>query len=155
MRGSARRLRGRSSRARALLLDSSYLLPLFGVDVRLRTPLGDLLSAGAPLYYNPVSLVEIKWVYYKLVRRGDISLSEARANYIRGLELLLRDKRFRETPLTAPDVERVADALHDLGVTDYFDRLIAATSIVWDLELVTDDRQLLDAMERYLRARRE
>ncbi len=149
MRGSARRLREKRSAYRGLLLDTMYLLPIFGVDVELETSLHGLLEEGDPLYYNPLSLVEIKWVYYRLVRLGVVSITEARRNYIEGFRALLRDKRFRRTPVTTPAIERVADDLHDMGIKDYFDRMIAATAIVGRLRLVTDDKDLKDIEERY------
>ncbi len=149
MRGLAWRLREKFSERRGFLLDSSYLLPIFSIDIDLRFTLKDILRAGEPVYYNPVSLVEIKWVLYKLVRKGYIDMAAARKNYIKGLGLLLRDKRLKSTPLTTPGIERVADILHDLGINDYFDRLIAATSIVGRLKLLTDDRELLNIEAKY------
>ncbi len=138
---------------RKILLDSSYLLPLFNIDVDLSMPLGKLLEEHETMYFNPVSLVEIKWVLYKLVRKNKLSLREARENYINGLKLVLRDKRFRKTPLTTPRIERIADKLHDMGLNDYFDRIIGATAIALRLELVTDDRELREFITEYLEQR--
>ncbi|HDD64151.1 MAG: hypothetical protein DRJ32_02490 [Thermoprotei archaeon] len=136
---------------RGLLLDTSYLLPIFGIDISLEMPLNVILNSGQSLFYNPVSLIEIKWVYYKLVRMKRIDLRDARKNYILGLNILKADERFRETPLTTPAIERVADILHDMGLNDYFDRMIAATSIVEKLKLITDDQELKYIREKYLK----
>jgi len=54
-----------------LVLDTTYLLPIFGIDMRLKG-FGELfprLLASYAVLYNPVSLVEAKWIVLKLVKK--------------------------------------------------------------------------------------
>ena len=126
-----------------VIVDTSYLLPLFGIDVKTKIKLEEILEEYGKVYYNPISLIEAKWVMYRIVKRGLISLKEARSDYREGLEALLRDRRFIQTQLTSPEVEDIADELEDMGLKDYFDRLIAATAIVNDFKFLTEDRELI------------
>ncbi len=50
----------------------------------------------------------------------------------------------RPTPLTNSGIEEIADRLLiDKGLEDYFDRTIYATSVVFQLALVTEDSQVV------------
>ena len=50
----------------------------------------------------------------------------------------------RATPLTNSEIEEIADRLLiDKGLEDYFDRTIYATSVVFQLALVTEDSQVV------------
>ncbi len=54
-----------------LVLDTTYLLPIFGVGIRLKrfqTVFPKLLEEYRVLY-NPVSIVEAKWIVLSLARR--------------------------------------------------------------------------------------
>ena len=81
------------------------------------------------------------------MRKGLIPLKESRNNYKEGLEVLLRDKRFKQTLLTSPSIEKVADKLEDLGLKDYFDRIIAATAITNKFKLLTEDKELINLLK--------
>lgn len=130
-----------------VIIDTSYLLPIFGVEVKTKIKLIDILRSYIEIYYNPISLVEIKWVLYRIVRRGLLPLDEARKSYREGLDVLFRDKRFRQTSLTSSSIEEIADKLEDLGLRDYFDRLIAATAIAGEYKLITEDKELIKILK--------
>jgi len=130
-----------------VIIDTSYLLPIFGVEVKTKIKLVDILRSYIKIYYNPISLVEIKWVLYRIVRRGLLPLDEARKSYREGLDVLFRDKRFRQTSLTSSSIEEIADKLEDLGLRDYFDRLIAATAIAGEYKLITEDKELIKILK--------
>lgn len=132
-----------------LVLDTNYLLPLFGIDVQLKLSLEELLREFKPVYYNPVSLIEAKWVGLKLARKAVVDLRLFRSRYVLGLKALRGDKRFRATPLTTPAMERFISRLQDMGVTDYFDQLIAATAISGRAKLLTEDEDLKHALRRH------
>lgn len=129
-----------------LILDTTYLLPIFGVGVGLPRyellfpRLLEKLSVG----YNPLSLVEAKWISLGLSKnlpdRRDILLSA----YRRGLTAILSDERISATELTRPEMEAVADRLlFEFGLADYFDRMIYSTAVVRNAVLMTEDADLL------------
>ena len=128
-----------------LLLDTTYLLPLFGIDVKLPRfeELLPKLLEGFDALYNPVSLVEAKWLILRLMRRSKLRAEGLLEAYRRGLKALQFDERLKATALTEPDVEEIADRLLvEAGLRDYFDRLIYASAIVNDALLFTEDEEL-------------
>ena len=128
-----------------LLLDTTYLLPLFGIDVKLPR-FGELLPRlleGFDTLYNPISLVEAKWLILRLMRRSKPRAEGLLEAYRRGLKALQFDERVKPTALTEPEVEEIADRLLvEAGLRDYFDRLIYASAIVNDALLLTEDEKL-------------
>ncbi len=128
-----------------LLLDTTYLLPLFGIDLKLlrfEELLPRLLERFDTLY-NPVSLVEAKWLILRLIRRSETRVKGLLEAYRMGLKALQFDERLKATTLTDPEVEEIADRLLiEAGVRDYFDRLIYASAIVNDAILLTEDEEL-------------
>ncbi|MDK2463223.1 MAG: hypothetical protein QI223_00395 [Candidatus Korarchaeota archaeon] len=129
-----------------LILDTTYLLPIFGVGVGLPryeslfTRLLETLSVG----YNPVSLVEAKWISLGLARDHPDKRDGLLSAYRRGLAAILLDERISATELTGPEVEAVADRLLlEFGLADYFDRVIYATAVVRNATLLTEDGELL------------
>jgi len=132
-----------------LVLDTIYLLPLFGVDVGLKgfAEHFSRVLDGFEVWFNPVSLVEAKWVVLRLLRRDPSRREVLLLRFRRGLEALMLDERFRQTVLTNAAVEEVADRLLGLGVEDYFDRMIYATAVYYDAVLLTEDEELHRAAE--------
>jgi len=134
-----------------LVLDTTYLLPIFGIGVGLEgfdELFPELLSEYAVLY-NPVSLVEAKWIVLKLAKREPQKRDKLLERFRIGLEALLSDERLSQTELTNPNVEEVADLLLTrAGVADYFDRLIYATAASRESVLLTEDEELAKAAQR-------
>jgi len=131
-----------------ILLDTSYLLPLFGIDVEI-----DGLKENFPkvlkrfeVYYSPISLIETKFIILRLLKEG-INLLE---DYRVGLDSILAEDLLKPTLLTNSEIEDVADKLLiDKGLKDYFDRMIYATAVVFKLALVTEDRKLTELASNY------
>jgi len=128
-----------------LLLDTTYLLPTFGVAMQLegfeeRFP---RVLQTHDVRYNPISLVEAKWVVLKLSRQRAAIRGKMLERYRLGLKVLLADERFKQTDLTSEAVERVADGLLvDSHAKDYFDRTIYGTACASNSLLLTEDEQL-------------
>jgi hypothetical protein len=128
-----------------LLLDTTYLLPAFGVQMQLegfeeRFP--KVLKTYS-VSYNPISLVEAKWVILRLGRKRAADRGELIERYRLGLKVLLADERLKQTSLTSEAVERVADGLLvDNGTKDYFDRTIYGTACASNSLLLTEDEEL-------------
>lgn len=126
------------------LLDTTYLLPFFGMEIRVegvKHHLSQLLTSGRKLLFHPLSLVEAKWVVLAIERKGKQGL---RASFLEGLDALLADKRFAPSPLTSKAVEANADRLLDEGLQDYFDRMLASTAHSLQTILLTEDEELLN-----------
>ncbi len=128
-----------------LLIDTTYLLPVFGVSTGLENyeQLFPMLLNKYSVLYNPISTVEAKWIILKLARRearGQRLLTRFRE----GLKALLSDKRLSQSVLTNHEIEEIADILLvKEEVKDYFDRLIYATAAHHNAILLTEDKKLL------------
>ncbi len=135
-----------------LLLDTTYLLPLFGVKVKLREydKCFPQLLSHYEAYYSPLSLVEAKWIILKLGKKlknkdaERVLLKEYRA----GLDTLLQDRRINQTIMTNSIIEEIADELLGYGVHDYFDRTIYATACYYKAVLLTEDEELHKLYEK-------
>ncbi len=130
-----------------LLLDTTYLLPVFGIDVglaRFEIKFPEMLDEY-DIRYNPVSLLEAKWISLRIGRHADRDKFLAR--YRSGLGAIMADKRMKQTRLTDGAVELIADRLlADNRLDDYFDRMIYATAAAENSYLLTEDRVLLGLM---------
>lgn len=127
-----------------LLLDTTYILPVLGVGVRLPRyeELFPRLLEAYEAYYTPLSLVEAKWIILRLARRSPGLREELLREYRAGVETLRADERLHETIVTNGAIEEAADRLLALGVRDYFDRMIYATALYYSAVLLTEDREL-------------
>ena len=133
-----------------LVLDTTYLLPVFGVSVGLadfQPRFAELLDSYSVLY-NPVSLVESKWAILSKARSEPSKRGPLFEAYRTGLKILETDGRLRETHLTNDSVESVADELLAGGVKDHFDRLIYGTAADRGCALLTEDHELAKAHPR-------
>jgi len=129
-----------------LLLDTTYILPIFGVKVSLKNyeEMFPKLLEEYVVLYNPLSLVEAKWIILKLTRRVPSKRNLLLRAYRRGLEALLSDERLKNTILTDIKIEEIADRLLvEIGLKDYFDRMIYATAVYEGAILLTEDEELI------------
>ncbi len=128
-----------------LLLDTTYLLPAFGIGLEL-DDFGKTFSrilGEHTVLYNPVSLIEAKWTVLRMCRNEPGLRRSLLERYRLGLRATLGDERLKQTALTDETVERTADSLLvENGVRDYFDRTIYATACARNCILLTEDREL-------------
>lgn len=128
-----------------LLLDSSYLFPIFGIELEYRN-FESVFSSLPEKYlvkYNPVSLIEAKWYVLRKSKKHRGRLDTLLQSYRTGLVSLLRDKRLESTPLTNELIEELSDSLlSKFALRDYFDRLIYSTAAHLGCILLTEDRPL-------------
>jgi predicted nucleic acid-binding protein len=128
-----------------LLLDTTYILPLFGLKVNLRD-----FNANFPMLmskfltsYNPIALVESKWIILKLIKKNPSKREDLLEAYRVGMNTLMNDHRLRQTMLTDQRTEEIADnLLLEEGLNDYVDRLIYATAAHLNYGLLTEDKDL-------------
>lgn len=123
-----------------LLLDSSYLFPIFGVQLEYRN--FDSIFSRLPerylVKYNPVSLIEAKWYVLRKSEKGKEDTLLQR--YRRGLLSLQRDNRLQSIPLTNERIEELSDSLlTKFAIRDYFDRLIYSSAAHLQCILLTED----------------
>jgi hypothetical protein len=128
-----------------LILDTTYLLPALGIGIDLRDfgkKFPQVLEDYSVLY-NPVNLVEGKWVVLRMGKRENMDVVGLLERYRVGLGAILRDGRLAQTSITDLRVEELADELllkH--RVNDYFDRMIYGTACAKEALLLTEDREL-------------
>jgi hypothetical protein len=128
-----------------LLLDTTYLLPVFGVGTDLKhfAEVFPRVLEGFSVVYQPLSLVEAKWVVLRLARAASVPREELFLSYRRGLRTLENETRMRPSQLTDDSVEELADSLLvQEKVVDYFDRMICATAAIRGATLLTEDEVL-------------
>jgi hypothetical protein len=140
-----RKFRKKKGYTDRVLLDTTYILPILGVGMELKG-----FDEGFPkmfskyeVFYNPVSLIEAKWVVLKICRSKPHEAEKLLKAYRKGLAALLSDKRIKQTTLTSPEAEEIADRLMEAGVKDYFDRMVYATAVRQEMILMTEDVQLI------------
>ncbi len=124
----------------ALLLDTTYILPILGIGVKLENfehYFKELLDRYRVLY-NPVSLIEAKWIVLHLAKKLSYDVLK---RYRLGLLALSSDPRISPTAITSYEVEEVADKLLE-ALNDYFDRIILATAYVNGYTLLSEDEAI-------------
>ncbi len=129
-----------------VFLDTTYILPLFGIDIRLDGYIEyfPVLHGFCELYYSPLSLIEAKWIIIGILRKmKDLDDKfKLMYEYRSGLDILLNDPRFKQSVLTNSLIEEIADRLWEAGVNDYFDRMIYAAASYYRAVLVTEDEEI-------------
>lgn len=127
-----------------LLLDTTYLLPIFKIKVKLERfeELFPYVTRRYKILYNPVSIVEAKWITLKLCKQLPHKKKQLLKAFRTGLASLRRS-RIKPTILTSPSIEETADKLLlEAGIKDYFDRIIYATAAYYVATLLTEDKIL-------------
>lgn len=138
-------------RLKKLHLDTTYILPILGVGLTIKNfneEMENLLKRSFSIQISPLSLVEAKWITIRLYKRDPTLKASLRKKYSVGVDILLKSEKIRLTNLTSKEVEEEANKLEDLGVTDYFDRMIAATAIKTNATLITEDNSLQEVVKK-------
>jgi len=131
-----------------VMLDTTYLMPLFGIETekfsasQLQILLG---QRNLDLFYSPVSLVELKWIILKQIKKvNNIFKKTLLSRYNEALWYLLYGEYFYELPLIDPRINTLEGILRDLGLNDYFDRIIFAAALEYCDILLTEDTEIHD-----------
>lgn len=120
-----------------LLLDTHVWLWALLEPARLRSRTASAIKdPDNELWLSPISV----WEALVLAERGRVAIADEPATWIRAV---LQGFPVREAPLTR-EVAIVSRRL-DLDHDDPADRFLAATAVVHDLMLVTDDERLWQA----------
>jgi PIN domain nuclease of toxin-antitoxin system len=127
-----------------VLLDTSFLLPAFGVDAGEEVlNCLELMAARRErirAYYSPFSLLEAVMVLLREARRGRLGLEGAAGMAREGATKVIYGL---ETANTPPEAYSLAVRLYSLGHRDLFDNLLYATAATNGLSLLTLDGELL------------
>ena len=142
-----------------VLLDTTYILPIFGLKVDLKDfeTIFPRLLDSLSVTFNPVALVESKWTVLRLARSAPSKKDILLEAYRVGLKTLKGDHRLKQTALTDETIEETADKLlFQEGLKDYFDRLIYSTAAHMNCSLLTEDEELhkIGGSSRFRRPRR-
>lgn len=110
-----------------VLLDTSFLLPVFGVDVDVPRFKEQLLhlSKEAELLVNSLSILEAKWIILRISKKRQDVLEE----FKKGLNLVTRGETLRIVPFYSPEIDTVATFVYRHH-RDYIDCSILASAYV-------------------------
>ncbi|RLF21717.1 MAG: PIN domain nuclease [Thermoprotei archaeon] len=133
----------RATKINGILLDTSFILPSFGVEV---TPyvmnvirLLRRLEEHINIYYSTFNLVEALVVIIREVRKGRLDAIVAEKMISSGISVVtLKLQRAREVPQVYSNALR----LYSMGHKDLFDNLIYSIALANGLRLLTVDKEL-------------
>ena len=130
----------------SLVIDTTYLLPLFGLETSI-TNYDEKLPILLDKYdvkYNPISLLEAKWLIIRIAKKNKKEKFETFLEYYReGIAAIEKEDRIHQTAFTNENIERLSDSiLMTTNIKDYFDRQIYSTAANLGYVLVTEDKQL-------------
>lgn len=129
-----------SGTIRRVVLDTSYLLPAFGVDIaedsthRIREALVRFVRGGGSLLISDLSPLEA-WLKSRRLARQEPN-GQRRAS--EGFLAVWQDRTFQKIPHSDPSVFSHANRLLE-SHADPFDCFVFATSLFADAPLVTQD----------------
>lgn len=118
-----------------LLLDTSYVLPHLGVEVRGLEDLDEVLK-GRRLYYPMAMMAELEGVVLKEVRRMRLESVPRQAS--EGLDYLVYGGAIGLVPPRGEDLESMRRVLN-AGWRDLFDAILYATASRMGVEALTLD----------------
>ena len=128
-----------------LLLDTTYLMPLSGIETdKFTKEDSKILFSAKNIYFlvSPVSLIELKWIIISKSKGNPVLRSKLRKEYRYLLEFLRYTTFIKLTPLVNEQIDEEENRLLDLGIKDYFDRIIFSTALVYADALLTENNLL-------------
>ncbi|HDM27050.1 MAG TPA: PIN domain nuclease [Candidatus Bathyarchaeota archaeon] len=132
-----------SRRGFTVLLDTSFLLPSFGVDVGRDVADGLRLLAKhrdeVTIYYSRYSLLEALLILLREVKRGRLKLEEACEMVEAGVTSITYGL---EASVESPEAFAEALKLYVMGHRDIFDNMLYATALVNEMFFLTIDDEL-------------
>ena len=132
-----------------VLLDTSFLLPAFGVDAGEEVlNCLELIATRRErvlVYYSPFSLLESIMVLLRETRRGRVEIEVAVGMAREGATKVVYGLEAADTP---PEAYSLAVRLYSLGHRDLFDNLLYATAATSGLFFLTLDSELLGFLKK-------
>lgn len=128
-----------------ILLDSTYLLPVFGIEVEGVTG-SDLLELRSlalegkiKIYYSPVSFIE---VVSKIARESQRRRQGPKPHEIKAIIKIIEQSDYLEAIHPNPQAYSIAYEMKLLGHGDMIDNILYATASTRKLIFLTLDRKL-------------
>ena len=119
------------------LLDTTYFLPLIGVDIAIEGAgsfLDNMLGRFDALYYSEITFLELASKSAKYIVRNELDPNQA----VAGLNSLLYDNRMIQVSYKEPAIIELAWKLHRFH-KDFLDCLLVATAKRTGCIFVTED----------------
>ncbi|MHA2031625.1 MAG: PIN domain-containing protein [Candidatus Kariarchaeaceae archaeon] len=138
---------------RILLLDTSFILPVFGIDVsftkNFRNEVKSLLNYGLTEYKLSISSISLIEVLFKLNReyrvQNDISILKRYATIV---PTITHSSIFSIVHShLIPKIVETSNEIRRFGHPDLFDCLIAATATEINGDFLTEDKTLIEVLE--------
>ncbi len=131
-------------------LDTSFLLPFFSIGIDVENFERDfekiLLSSDITFGFSSISLVEIRFLVEKSIRKG--YGDELRDDYIIGLKSIQNSKRFHRVDFLEGPIPQIEVELFErYNHRDYFDRVIMASALHTSKYLITMDRSFFTILK--------
>lgn len=140
-----------TSKNHGILLDSSYLLPIFGVQVR-GVSSSDILRLRnlaidnkIKIHYSPISLVEI---ISKIAREANKNRKAPSPREVEATIEIVEKSHYLHPVHPDPKAYALAYEIKLLGHKDIIDNLLYATATVNNLDFITMDYKLQDFIQR-------
>ena len=99
------------------------------------------------LLFNPISLIEIRWVGARLIRQGLFDRNEFMNIYSETVDYLLNSYEISPTVILSKEIVLYESKLEDTNINDYFDRIIVSTAKIFADILLTEDRELINKLK--------
>ena len=122
-----------------VLLDTSFILPTFGVEVEEEVYVALRNLKGEKIYYLEGGLLEALWVVLRVLDKIPIDIVE------KGVEVIRRDYILLE-----PSGKAIIEAMkiYDLGHRDYIDTLHYTTALHYDVKWLTIDKTFIEFLRK-------
>ncbi len=133
-----------------ILLDSTYLLPTFGIEVKelsdedLRAMRELLLKGEAEFFCSSITWIELIGKVHREAERAGIDATE---RFREAAKSLMESGYYRWISPSVEDI-MIAFKLRKLGHRDIIDNLLYAASITKNMILMTMDRELKEFLKR-------
>jgi len=130
-----------------VLVDTTYLLPIFGIPLKLDGIERRLetLFDNYNIVINSLSLLEAKWKVLKIARK----LKIADDFFREGLIALIHRENVRIINFYLPELDELAMRLYSIH-KDYFDCSIMAAALYFADVFLTEDSTLIELQEKVI-----
>ncbi|MHA2278957.1 MAG: PIN domain-containing protein [Candidatus Kariarchaeaceae archaeon] len=136
-----------------LLLDTSFILPVFGIDVsfskNFRNEVKSLLKYGLTDYKLSISSISLIEVLFKLNRefriQNDVSIINRYSTIIPTITHSSILSIYHSHLI--PKIVQISNEIRGFGHPDLFDCLISATAVEINGAFLTEDKQLIKVLE--------
>lgn len=133
------------------LIDTTYILPFFGINLDMKK-LVDFLDQYIKepkfkLEITSCSIIEAKWKALSNYNKLKDNELLSRSNIT--IESLYRKRNFKIiNPWKSPLILEYADSLYKMGHKDYFDCLIVSTALIEEIPLISEDKDIRDIVKQ-------